>query len=166
MIKLSDFSSVLQLGVGLHAGTVLLQAIAEFASSPVSHRVERLARMARLKRARFERDGKDTSGVDAIESEILDTQSALELKKVQLFTEYKYAAGLNSIVALVLFGLLVWAAIAADHELSLGLACFIVFLSAGPAIFSLLLLWWRWHSNTSGIRASIKKLESGLFAIR
>jgi hypothetical protein len=165
-MKLSDFSSVLQLGVGLHAGTVLLQAIAEFASAPMSHRIERLARVAQLRRQRFEHDGKDTSAIEAIQSDILDAQSALELKKVWFFMEYKIAAAMNSIVALTLFGFLVWAAIVADYEVSPRLAFLIVFLSAGPAILSLLTLWWRWHSNTNGIRTTIQKQEGRLFANR
>jgi hypothetical protein len=144
-----SYPSVLQLGVGLHAGTVLLQSIAEFASAPVSHRIDRLAKIARLRRERLEKTCVDTSGAEALESEILNTQSALELKKVQFFTEYKFAAAGNTFIALILFAGLVWAAISADYDVTPALSVLIVFLSAGPALISLVFLWWRWHSSTS-----------------
>ncbi len=147
----------------MHAGTALLQSIAEFASSPLSHRINRLVKIAGLRRDRISRGGSDTASIEAIESDILDTQTALELKKLHFFVEYKYAAAMNTIVAFSLFGLLVWAAACAESTVSDQLAFFLVFVSAGPALISLGVLWWRWDDNTAGIRTSIKEHEDKLF---
>jgi hypothetical protein len=99
-MKLGDFASVLQLGVGLHVGSALLQTVAEFASSPISKRIERLAKLAKLamlRRTRLEKVGSlDTTAAIALEDDTLNTLSALEVKKVQFFNEYRIAATVNT----------------------------------------------------------------------
>jgi hypothetical protein len=96
-MKLGDFASVLQLGVGLHVGSALLQTVAEFASSPISKRIERLAKLAMLRRTRLEKVGSlDTTAAIALEDDTLNTLSALEVKKVQFFNEYRIAATVNT----------------------------------------------------------------------
>jgi hypothetical protein len=162
-MKLSDFSSVLQLGVGLHTGTVLLQAITEFASAPLSKRIERLAKIARLRRERFVREKRNTDAIVAIEAEISDAQSALELKKVHLFFEYKIAALINAIFAFFLYYLLVLAAVAADTEVSPFEATSLASVSIGPALITLIVLTLRWQYHTFRVRATVKKVESRIF---
>jgi len=71
----------------------LLQSIAEFASSPISKRIERLAKLAALRRARYQQNNEVLAEKSLeLESEVLDLQSSLELKKVQFFNEYRIAA--------------------------------------------------------------------------
>jgi hypothetical protein len=159
-MKLSDFSSVLQLGVGLHVGTALLQSIAEFASSPLSKRIDRLARLAALRRMRYEKE-KSTSVRQSLEleNEVLDLNTTLELRKVQFFNEYRIAAEVNTGAAILLFALLVWAAINVDHEVGPWLASVLVFASFAPAALSLATLWRRWHVNTGDVRKLTAKIE-------
>jgi hypothetical protein len=96
-MKLGDFASVLQLGVGLHVGSALLQTVAEFGSSPISKRIERLAKLAMLRHTRLEKVGSlDTTAAIALEDDTLNTLSALEVKKVQFFNEYRIAATVNT----------------------------------------------------------------------
>lgn len=161
-MQLSDFSSVLQLGVGLHAGTVLLQAIFEFASAPMTAKLERFAKFAALRRDKMTKRGDDPTAIEEVEGRILDAQSSLEVKKVQFFNEYKTAAKINTAVSVLLFCLLVWAAIKPAHDVYWWLQVGIVFLSAGPALLSLCILWHRWHSNTTSIRESIVSFETAL----
>ena len=41
-MKLSHFSSLVQLGVGLHLGTALFEVVAQFARSPLERKLVRL----------------------------------------------------------------------------------------------------------------------------
>ena len=162
-MRLGDFSSVLQLGVGLHIGTALLQSIAEFASSPLSKRIERLAKLAALRHARsVQRSRELAEQPSTLEGEVLDLQASLELKKVQFFNEYRIAALVNAVAALALFLLLVWAAIKADDLIGWCLAFFVVVSSVSPAILSLGTLWRRWHINTADVRQSTDRIEHKL----
>jgi len=162
-MRLGDFSSVLQLGVGLHVGTALLQSIAEFASSPISKRIERLAKLAALRRARYQQNNKVLAEKSLeLESEVLDLQSSLELKKVQFFNEYRIAALVNTLSAIALFILLVWAAVRADDSIGFWLASLVVIASFAPATLSLGTLWRRWHVNTADVRRATDKIEHRL----
>lgn len=162
-MKLSDFSSILQLGVGLHTGTVLLQAVAEFASAPLSKKIERLAKIARLRHERFKREGRGTNAIEAVEAEISDVLSALELKKVQLFFEYKIAALINALFAVYLYYYLVLAAVSGDTDVSPYEAGALAFVSSAPAIVTLIVLALRWHYHTGGLRATVKRIGSIIF---
>ncbi|WP_157158537.1 hypothetical protein [Bradyrhizobium sp. WSM1253] len=161
-MKLSDFSSVLQLGVGLHLGTALLQSIAEFASSPLSKRIERLAKLAALRRTRLEKRSDLAEMSLELENEVLDLHSTLELRKVQFFNEYRIAAVVNTIAAVGLFCLLVWAAVQAEDPASIYLAIFLIGASFAPAVLSLGTLWWRWNVNTVDVRKTTAEIERKL----
>jgi len=162
-MRLGDFSSVLQLGVGLHVGTAVLQSIVEFASGPTSNRIERLTKLATLRRMRFEKgDSENLKAALALENDALDALATLELKKVQFFNEYRIAAIVNTCAAAILFVLLVWAAVKADIAIGYCLGSVMVFLGCAPAVLSLATLWYRWHTNTSDIRRSIKTIERKL----
>jgi hypothetical protein len=153
-MKLGDFSSILQLGVGLHTGTVLLQSIVEFASAPITRRLERLARIAQLRSNNIDCDS-------SVEN-ALDLQGDLETKKVQFFNEYKAAAKLNACVAFFLFILLAWAAVMYEFPVSIVGAALILLVSVAPAVISLFVLWWRWERNTETIRQKIDSLDRQL----
>lgn len=156
-MSLSDFSSVLQLGVGLHAGTALLQPILEFASAPIVARADRLARIAELRVDRLRRTGKASHAAETLLDDLNDIRGLLALDRVLFFQEYKIAAAANAVVAAILYGLLSWAALdPAQNVEKLWAACLIA-LSAGPAVASLAILWWRWRANTSPIG---QKLDS------
>jgi hypothetical protein len=158
-MKLNDFSSVLQLGVGLHTGTVLLQSVAEFASSPMTIRLARLAKIAEL---RCNAKGGSSDSCEVLHEQALDLQADLETKKVQFFNEYRIAAKLNACVAVLLFAVLAWAAIDSDAMVSVSLAAFLIGLSFAPAAISLIVLWRRWQRNTESLRKQIDELDRRL----
>lgn len=161
-MSLNDFSSVLQLGVGLHAGTALLQPILEFASAPVVARAERLARIAELRVDRLQRTGKQYAGAQALLNDLNDIRGLLALDRVLFFQEYKIAAAANAVVAAVLYGLLSWAAVRPDQAIGPLLATFIIGLSAGPAVASLAILWSRWRANTAPIAEKLNGLQKDI----
>ena len=150
-MSLSDFSSVLQLGVGLHAGTALLEPILEFASAPIVSRADRLARIAELRISRLKRMGQPHSSAESILDDLNDIRGLLALDRALFFQEYKIAAAINGVFAIVLYGLLSWAAVHPDRAVDAYLATFLVGMSAGPAVASIAVLWWRWRTNTSAI---------------
>ncbi|WP_262048390.1 hypothetical protein [Bradyrhizobium sp. Bra78] len=161
-MSLSDFSSVLQLGVGFHAGTALLQPILEFASTPIVARAERLARIAELRVARLQRTGKPYAGAETLLNDLNDIRSVLALDRVLFFQEYKIAATANAAFALVLYALLSWAAMQPDHKVDLLFAICLIGLSAGPALASLSILWWRWRTNTSSIEEKLDIFQKAI----
>ena len=94
-----DFSSVVQLGVGLHAGSALLQTISEFASAPMSRRLSRLSAIAE---ARASRGHSEKTHHDMARDLVGD----LEIKKIQFFNEYREVVAANAGIAVALCVLL------------------------------------------------------------
>lgn len=97
-----------------------------------------------------------------LEDDALNTLSTLELKKVQFFNEYRIAAIVNTGAAIILFALLVVAAVMADLCIHGMAASLIVLSSFISAVLSLVILWVRWDLNTRDIHAAIKSIEHRL----
>jgi hypothetical protein len=161
-MSLSDFSSVLQLGVGLHAGTALLQPILEFASAPIVARADRLARIAELRVDRLRSTQKPYDGAQTLLNDLNDIRGLLALDRVLFFQEYKIAAGANAVFAAILYGLLSWAALNPDHVVGILLAASLIGISAGPAVASLSVLWWRWRTNTASIDEKLDAIQKDI----
>jgi hypothetical protein len=158
-MKLGDFSSLVQLGVGLHAGTALLQSVTEFAGTPLSRRIERLRTLAELKAKR------DPKYDDCLES-AANLLGTLEVKKIQFFNEYKEVAKANGGVAIALCFLLAVQAFLADQCIPISVGLFIVALSLFPAGGSLYFLHSRWATNVKSLVEGVKKLNEQLFSSR
>jgi hypothetical protein len=154
-MNLGDFSSVVQLGVGLHAGTAILQSVAEFAGTPLTRRIERLRLLAEVK---AKRDTKYKKCFD----DACDLLGDLEVKKVQFFNEYKRVVQINAGVAIALCFLLAVIAFCAKWEAPVPVGVFIVALSFAPAGASLVVLHNRWSENTEGLSEEIIDLENCL----
>jgi hypothetical protein len=151
-MKLGDFSSVVQLGVGLHVGTALLQVIVELADAPLSRRLVRLRDLAR---AKANRDIKYAAYAD----DASDLLADLEVKRVQFFNEYKEFVLANGGIAVGLCLLLSAIAFEAVWEIPLVVGVFIVAISFGPAPITLCVLWRRWRKNTDDLRRNVSHLE-------
>ena|ERR1035441_4024395 len=144
-MTLGDFSSVVQLGVGLHAGTALLQSIAEMTASPLSRRLSRLHQIAALKL-------RSNPNAQDLYDHASDLIGDLEIKKVQFFNEYKEVVAVNGAFAIALALLLAFIAFSFSEEIHLVIGLSITLISLGPASASLLFLWSRWKSNTEVLR--------------
>ncbi len=156
-MSLGDFSSVVQLGVGLHAGTAILQSVIEIAGTPLSRRIERLRQLAEVK---AKRDAKYDDCFD----EACNLQGDLEVKKIQFFNEYKVVVQVNGGVAISLCFLLAAIAFLAKWEAPVWAGIIIVALSFIPAGLSLLFLHRRWADNTVSLLRRITALEGRIFA--
>ncbi|WP_050382311.1 hypothetical protein [Bradyrhizobium pachyrhizi] len=155
-MTLGDFSSLVQLGVGLHAGTALVEAITELTESPLSRRLSRLHRIseAKLKSSR--------AGAQDLYDQASDLLGDLEVKKVQFFNEYKTVVEVNAAVAIVLALVLTVISFLYSEEINSVIGGLIVVSSLAPASASLLFLWSRWKSNTAELRNSTDALHKNL----
>jgi hypothetical protein len=155
MMSLGDFSSVVQLGVGLHAGTALLQSISQLASAPLSRELGRLKSIAEVRS--MKRD--DEEHLETARDLVGD----LEIKKVQFFNEYREIVAINSAIAVGLGVVLAIIAFCAEYkDPPLWLEWLIVVGSLVPAPASILFLWNRWQAHTQGLRDSIDDLRSAM----
>jgi hypothetical protein len=135
-MKYGDFSSLVQLGVGLHVGTALLQMYGELGVAPL---VRTLGRTRSLFLApEGERPPK------ALEGELDRLESNYEIFKIRLFQEYRKYVRINSIVAFVLAIILVVIAYKAQDNVAEGhewTTVVMVALSLLPAPLTLGSLW-------------------------
>ncbi|SRR5258708_183053 len=135
-MKYGDFSSVVQLGVGLHVGTALLQLYGELGVQP-------LVRVLNRTRSLFlapesERPPK------GLEEELARLESRYEIFKIQLFQEYRKYVRINSVVAIVLAIILVAIAYKTQDDITEGyewLTILMFALSLLPAPVTLGALW-------------------------
>ena len=157
-MNLGDFSSVVQFGAALHAGTAILQSVTEFAGTPLSRRIERLRLLAEVK---AKRDRKYSKCFD----DACDLLGDLEVKKVQFFNEYKQVVLINGGVAISLCFLLAILAFFAKASIPVAIGLSIVALSFVPAPILLLFLHKRWTANTKSLLQRVIDLENCLFGL-
>jgi hypothetical protein len=131
-MKYGDFSSLVQLGVGLHVGTAFLQLYGELGVQPlvrVLHRTRSLFLAPEAERPLKE-----------LEEELARLESSYEIFKIQLFQEYRKYVRINSVVAIALAAILVFLAYKAQDDVGDGyewLTGLIVMLSLLPAPITL-----------------------------
>jgi hypothetical protein len=154
-MTVGDFSSIVQLGVGLHAGTAILQSIAEFAEGPLTSRIQRLKRLAELKATRDDR-------YNSCLLDIGDLIGDVEIKKVQFFNEYRVWVIANVAVAILLSIALGTMAFIASSSCPIWVGLLLVMFSLVPAAFSLALLVVRWDQNTATVLRTLHALEGKL----
>jgi hypothetical protein len=130
-MKYGDFSSLVQLGVGLHAGTALLQIYGEIGVQPLIRTLTRIRKLLE--------DGGvgDQSTVDNLDQ--LDTE--FDIFRIQLFNEFKQYVIVNFAVAMVLIIILIVISYKADDFLYDAFSVIFVFISIFPALITLYTLW-------------------------
>ncbi len=131
-MKYGDFSSLVQLGVGLHIGTALFQLYGEFGMQPL---VRTLARIKSM------HDDKEDQLPDDLREEVNDLEGRFEIFKIQFFNEYKKYFKINSLAAVLLLLLLIVLAYLAEEQVAAEWTVLIVALSALPAPVTLAALW-------------------------
>jgi hypothetical protein len=137
-MKYGDFASVVQLGVGLHLGTALLQLYGELGLEPLVRAISRARSLFSDAVPEHERPPA------ALKEELERLESRFDIFKIRLFNEYKKYVRANSFVALVLAAILAALAFYADVVISDEMSWstgVMVFLSLAPAPISLGALW-------------------------
>ena len=128
-MKYGDLSSVVQLGVGLHVGTAVLQLFGELAFAPLEWRLARIRSLFNLPEG--ERPPR------SLEEELLQLESRYDLFKIEFFNQYRGCVIISSVVAIVLAVFLIITAVKADDVIQDGYEWFAVasiFLSFVPAL--------------------------------
>jgi hypothetical protein len=136
-VKYGDFSSLVQLGVGLHLGTALIQLYGEIGFQPL---IRTIARTRNL----FLAESPEERPKPEIKAELEDIESRLEILKIQIFNEYKKYIIINSCIAAVLVIKLVFITITFNRDITsenYWVAIILVVFSILPAPITLLSLW-------------------------
>ena len=158
-MKYGDFASLVQLGVGLHAGTVLLQMYGEFGMQPLTRSLDRTRSLFLLPEA--ERPPKD------IEHELDRLESKYAIFKIRLFHEYRKYVLINSAVALILAVILIFLAFKADDPIAENwewITVLIAALSVVPAPATLGVLWFDASQRVKPMRQEADALEKRALA--
>ncbi|WJR77070.1 hypothetical protein [Bradyrhizobium sp. NP1] len=153
-MKYGDLSSIVQLGVGLHVGTAVLQLYGELGIAPLERRISRIRRLFRLP-DEAERPSRE------LEEELNWVESRYELFKIEFFREYRWCVALNSAVAFLLAVLLIVIALKADDQILGGYEFFAVFAIAASFLPAPVILGSLWVDA----RRRVKKLKSKAEAI-
>ncbi|CCD89196.1 membrane protein of unknown function [Bradyrhizobium sp. ORS 285] len=153
-MKYADFSSVVQLGVGLHVGTAVLQLYGELGLQPLNRALARINSL--FLAPEHERPAKE------LEDELLSLEGKYEIFKIRLSKEFeKYILG-NSFVAITLAVILVVLAYKADDPISEGweaISLLFVGLSLLPAPVSLGVFWFDADRQVKPLREEADALE-------
>src|SRR5689334_3204346 len=119
-MKYGDLSSIVQLGVGLHIGTAVLQMYGELGIAPLERRISRIRRL--FQGPEPERPPRE------LEEELNIVESRYGLFKIEFFREYRWCVVLNTAVAVLLATALIVIAVKADDPISTGYEWFPVFV--------------------------------------
>jgi hypothetical protein len=144
-LKYGDFSSLVQLGVGLHAGTALLQLYGEFGLQPIERAIARV------------RDVLEPQ--DVLHEQLAKIEAELAIFKIQLFNEYKRHVRINFVVAIILTLCLVYISFFAEEAIDFTWALIFFALSCLPAPVTLLALWHDASNQIRPLRGRLTKLE-------
>ena len=148
-MKYGDFSSLVQLGVGLHVGTALLQHYSEIGVQPLIRTIARIKCLVEVR---------DEAEVDFV-GELTKIESDFDIFRIRLFNEYKLFIRINSLVALALVGLLIYISYFAQAFLSVEKSVFMVALSVLPGPITLGFLWYGASKELTPLKARADGLE-------
>jgi hypothetical protein len=150
-MKYGDFSSLVQLGVGLHIGIALLQLYGELAVQPLVRMIARIRSLV-------------SDDIDPVPQDLLDELNMLEsdfdIFKIKLFNEFKKYVKINSAVAALLVIVLTFIAYKAQDTIAAWLSVFVVALSILPAPVTLAILWYDAARELRPIKSRADKLET------
>jgi hypothetical protein len=152
-MKYGDFSSLVQLGVGLHVGTAILQLYGEIGAQPL---VRTLARIKGLLP-----DGTDLAS-KGLREEYDQITSDFDIFKIRLFNEYKKYIKINACVATALVLVLTIIAFKADDAIDehwMMITVPIVALSVLPAVCTLGVFWYDASQLVVPMKARADRLE-------
>jgi hypothetical protein len=152
-MKYGDFSTLVQLGVGFHIGTAVLQLYGEIGAEPLIRTLGRINGLVseELKPALHE-----------VREEYAQLASDYEIFKIRLFNEYTRYIKINSFVAVALTVLLIIIAFKTDDPIEGNWAILtipIVALSVLPALVTLGSLWIDASQVVKPMRARADELE-------
>jgi hypothetical protein len=154
-MKYGDLSSIVQLGVGLHVGTAVLQLYSELGMAPMERRVARIRELFKLP------DGDCPS--PELREELARLEGRYGLFKIDFFKQYRWLVAINSIVAVVLAVFLIIIACKAGDPIRDGYEWFAVVaisLSFIPAPLMFGALWWDARRRVAPLKKIVDDIEA------
>ena len=136
-MKYADLSTIVQLGVGLHLGTAVLQMYSELGMAPMERRLTRIRDLFKLP------EGQCPSS--ELREELDRLVGRYGLFKIGFFKRYRWLVAVNSSIAAILAAFLIVIACKAGDNIGEGYEWFVVIvisLSFIPAPLMLAALWW------------------------
>ncbi len=148
-MRYGDFSSLVQLGVGLHAGTALLQIYGEIGIQPL---VRTLGRVRSLVKDSDPLNESAVADFDQLEADF-------DIFRIQLFNEFKKYVVINFSMAAMLIVILIVVSYNAQEPLPDTLSVFFVFISVLPAPLTLGVLWFDASRQLRPLKSRADALE-------
>jgi len=158
-MKYGDFSSLIQLGVGLHVGTALLQMYGELGIAPLVRTIDRTRSLFLVPES--ERPPKP------LEEDLDRLESKYEIFRIRLFQEYRKYVLINSLVAISLAITLVAIAYKAQDDVAAGYEWTTVLMfvfSLLPAPLTLGALWIDANRQVKPMKDEADSLEKKVLA--
>jgi len=154
-MKYGDLSSIVQLGVGLHVGTAVLQLYSELGVAPMERRLARIRELFKLP------EGDCPS--PELREELARLEGRYGLFKIDFFKRYRWLVTVNSIVAVVLVVFLIVIACKAGDVIREGYEWFTVLaisLSFIPAPLMVGTLWWDARQRVAPLKKVADDIEA------
>lgn len=149
-----DFSSLIQLGVGLHAGTALFQVVSEFGIAPIEKRIDRVDQFVTTSLPNSKTLIREVRSLKAKLS-ILNTKAHLEYKK---FVQANFVVAALLLLCLVAISFNFGSEISYWFAIPLSLACFL------PAAYTVWAHWRKMKSPLAKLKKSVEACEKKAFA--
>ena len=146
-----DFSSLVQLGVGLHLGIALLQLYGDIGFQPLIRTFSRIENLM-----------EDIDDSPEISDQFMMIKSEIEIFKIKLFNEYKKYIKINSAFAFLLTGILIFISYKTQSSISVELSVIFVSLSVLPAPLTLGILWVEASKELRPIKKQAETFERNL----
>jgi hypothetical protein len=153
-----DFSSLVQLGVGLHLGAALLQTYGELGLEPFVRSIGRTRSLFMLP--------EDERPPKALEDELDRLESRYEIFKIQFFHEYRRYVFIDFAVGFILAIVLTVIAFKAQKPIPESAAILIVAFSLLPAPILLASLWFDASRRVNPMKREADALERRALAAR
>jgi len=154
-MKYGDLSSIVQLGVGLHVGTAVLQLYSELGMAPMERRLARIRGLFKLP------EGECPSA--ELREELDRLEGRYGLFKISFFKQYRWFVAANSIVAVILAAFLIVIACKAGDDILKQYEWFVVAaigLSFIPAPLMLGVLWWDARQRVAPLKKVADDIET------
>ena len=145
-----DFASLVQLGVGLHAGTAILQIYGEIGLQPTIRAIDRLKALS---------DDTNFPLAAEYDERIRKVSSDFEIFKIRMAKEYRWYLVLNAVVAVLLTVALAAMAYTAQQEMPMIVSVVLTALAIGPAPVTLFAFWKDADLELGPLKSQIAAIE-------
>lgn len=152
-MEYGDFSSLVQLGAGLHIGSALLQLYGEIGLRPINSTLARISGIL----------AKVGSDCDDLREEEANIIGEYEVFKVQLFNEYRTYIFANSGIAVSLIVWLIVISLNFHAPMFDTPAVLTIAISVLPAPIMLAVFWYTASRKVQPIYSKAVKLEKAVF---